>query len=182
MSRKWVFDEHEGRRNHFQFCETISRKKPNQFCLVVGLLPSFDFTMSFPPSAIPPTTFFTGLDDFFQQPFPLAVLRGFISALVGGFYFQLSQRIIAKSYRTPAEAPSCVAEDDKAIRAAVYEALADLEKRTAEGKPFDYATVIKLPHGHEVEIRVTAGCGKEGGKETKATEAKTVPKEVASAG
>lgn len=127
-------------------------------------------------------TFFTGLDDLFRQTFPLAVLRGFISALVGGFFFHLYQRIIAKSYRTPAEAPSCLSEDDKAIRAAVYEALADLEKRTAEGEPVDYTTVIKMPHGHEVELRATAGYGKEGGKERKAVEAKTVPKEVASAG
>ncbi len=142
---------------------------------------SLYFTMSFPPSAIPPPTFFMGLDDFFRQPFSLAVLRGFISALVGGLSFHLYQWIIAEKYRTPAEAPSCVSEDSKAIRAAVYGALVDLEKRSAEGEPVGCATVVKLADGNKVEIRVTAGYGKEGGKETKATEAKTVPKEVASA-
>ncbi len=131
--------------------------------------------MSFPPSAIPPPTFFKGLEDFLQQPFPLAVLGAFISTLVGGFAFRLSQWIIAEIHRKPAEAPCYVSEDSKAIRAAVYEALADLGKRTAKGEPVVHATVIKLPHGYEVEVRATAGCRKEGGKETKATAARIVP-------
>lgn len=81
-----------------------------------------------------------------------------------------------------AEAPSCVSEDDQAIRTAVYEALADFEKRIAEGKPFSYATVLRLPRGHEAEMRTTVRYGKEGGKETMAMEAKIVPKGVALAG
>jgi len=80
------------------------------------------------------------------------------------------------SHRTSTEAPFCVSEDDKAIRAAVNEALADLEKLAAEGDPVDYMTVIKLPRGHEVELRATVGYGKEGGKERKAKRAKTSQK------
>lgn len=73
-----------------------------------------------------------------------------------------------------------MSEDDRAIRAAVDEALADLEELMADGEPFEYATVVEMPDGHEVDVRVTMGYRLGGGQETKATEAKSMPKEAAS--
>lgn len=122
-----------------------------------------------------------GLNSFLRQPFPLAVLKSFISALVGGFFFHLGQWIIAMSYRTPAGAPYA-SEDDKAIQAAACDVIADLKRLTAEGEPIDYTTVIKLSHGYEVEIHATAIHEEEGGKESKCKEVETLPYKVAVAG